>query len=139
MMYKSNGHGHHWKRLTLPNLRCLKYTFFFPIVSGDGGKGPKPSQKLKWNCRALLGKQNAFSGRDLSRLGGAGVQILGLTLPEQPVSQAPCSRASSPVAFVHGTRHLAESPGDVDIGSVSKRSENLAGLCPDDISFGRTL
>lgn len=66
------------------------------------------------------------------------MQILGLALPGQPESQAPCSRASSAMAFGHGAHHLAESPGDVDIRSRSERSENLADLCPDDISCGRT-
>jgi len=42
-------------------------------------------------------------------------------------------------AFGPGARHLTRSPGAVDIGNVSKRSGNLADLCPNDISFGRAL
>lgn len=69
----------------------------------------------------------------------AGGCILGLAFPGQLVSLAPCLRGSRLVVFGHGTHHPAESPGDVDIGSMSRRSGNLAGLCPDDITFGRTF
>lgn len=136
MMDKPNGQGQLWKGLTLPNVGGLKYIYFFPILSGDGGKEPKPSPNSKCSCRVLLGKWSGFSGRDLARRGGSWSADFGAGSPEAACE--PCSRASSPTAFGHGTRHLTESPGDVDIGSMSKRSENLAGLCPDDINFGRT-
>lgn len=46
----------HWKELILPKLGGLKYIYFFPVLSGDCGKEPKPSPKSKCSYRGLLGK-----------------------------------------------------------------------------------